>query len=175
MLRAVEARFEQPQILGARRNEGAIANDPDVVLAKRVSNAKQISSRDRAIGVVSSAADCRFIGLFVQACLMSVVSMCANQITPYRNHQSRAAACGVNPTRISLLIRERWGRGIAEVFPHAELANTAAIVNTCLHEFRPHPAVAKHVCLLSHAPRTGLPGQFSLTPRLSRKNPGSRR
>jgi len=86
LLRVVEALFEQPEILGARGHERAVTDDADIVLAEGVSDAKQIASCDRTIGVVPGAEDLRFIRLFVQACVLHVVLMCAKQVLLYRNH-----------------------------------------------------------------------------------------
>gem|GEM_PF-5986343 len=92
LLWTVEALFEQPEILGARWDERAVTNNSDIVFANGVFNTRQISSRNRAIGIVSGAEDFRFIRFFAQACLMYVALMCSKQIILYRNHQSRATA-----------------------------------------------------------------------------------
>jgi hypothetical protein len=68
LLRVVEALLEQPEILGARWDEGSVTDDSDIVFAEGVSNAKQIPSRNCAIGIVPGATDFCFIRLFVQAC-----------------------------------------------------------------------------------------------------------
>jgi len=70
----VEALLEEVEVGGARGDEGAVADDADVVVAEGVSDAKQIASRNGAIGVVAGAEDLRFIRLFVQGCILRVVS-----------------------------------------------------------------------------------------------------